>query len=122
MAGLPRVLVTGGAGLLGVNLLRHLAGKGYPPVSLDLAECSAADLAEKVAFHWGDIRNPEDIQQAMQGIDLVVHTAAALPRYAPADIYTTEVDGTRILLQAAQRQRVQRFIHISSTAVYGVPD
>ncbi|HLW00485.1 MAG TPA: NAD-dependent epimerase/dehydratase family protein [Ktedonobacterales bacterium] len=116
------VLVTGGAGFLGVNLLRHLAGKGYALASLDLAECTAPDLIEQVTFHRGDIRDPDAVQQALQGIDLVVHTAAALPRYATADIYTTEVDGTRTLLQEAQRQQVQRFIHISSTAVYGVPD
>lgn len=122
MAELPRVLVTGGAGFLGINLLRALAGKGYSLVSLDLAECPAPDLADKVTFHQGDIRDPHAAQRAMQGIDLVVHTAAALPRYATADIYSTEVDGTRTLLQAAQRQQVRRFIHISSTAVYGVPD
>ena len=60
------------------------------------------------------------VEQAMQDVDLVVHTAAALPRYSTADIYTTEVDGTRS--QAAQRQQVRRFLHISSTAVYGIPD
>jgi nucleoside-diphosphate-sugar epimerase len=117
-----RVLVTGGAGFLGVNLLRSLAGKGYTLASLDLAESTAPDLAGKVTFYRGDIRDPRAVQQAMQGVDLVVHTAAALPRYAVADIYTTEVDGTRTLLQEAQRQQVQRFIHISSTAVYGIPD
>jgi nucleoside-diphosphate-sugar epimerase len=116
-----RVLVTGGAGFLGVNLLRYLVGKGYALASLDLAESTAPDLADKVTFHQGDIRNPHIVQQAMLDVDLVVHTAAALPRYSVKDIYTTEVDGTRTLLQVAQQQ-VQRFIHISSTAVYGVPD
>jgi nucleoside-diphosphate-sugar epimerase len=118
----PRVLVTGGAGFLGVNLLRHLAGKGYTLVSLDLAASTAPDLADKVTFQQGDIRDPRAVEQAMQDVELVVHTAAALPRYSTADIYTTEVDGTRTLLQAAKRQQVRRFVHISSTAVYGVPD
>jgi nucleoside-diphosphate-sugar epimerase len=58
----------------------------------------------------------------MHGVDQVVHCAAALPLYDPKDIFTTDVEGTRTLLEAAQRQGVQRFIHISSTAVYGVPD
>jgi nucleoside-diphosphate-sugar epimerase len=58
----------------------------------------------------------------MQGVDLVVHTAAALPLYSPKDIFSTDVEGTRTLLETACRHNVSRFIHISSTAVYGVPD
>lgn len=117
-----RVLITGGAGFLGVNLLRHLAAKDYTLVSFDLADHTAPDLAGKVSFLKGDIRDPRAVEQAMQGVDLVIHAAAALPRYPKADIYTTEVDGTRTILQAAQRQGAQRVIHISSTAVYGIPD
>lgn len=58
----------------------------------------------------------------MAGADIVIHTAAALPLYTPEDIYTTDVVGTRILLEQAVAYGVKRFIHISSTAVYGVPD
>lgn len=55
-------------------------------------------------------------------MDIVVHTAAALPLYRPADILSTEVDGTRCVLTAAREGGVRRVIHVSSTAVYGVPD
>jgi nucleoside-diphosphate-sugar epimerase len=58
----------------------------------------------------------------MQGIDVVVHTAAALPLYRKEDIYSTDIEGTRNLLEAAFASGVQRFIHVSSTAVYGIPD
>jgi nucleoside-diphosphate-sugar epimerase len=58
----------------------------------------------------------------MAGIDVVVHAAAALPHYTPQDIYTTDVEGTRIVLDAAHRAGIKRAIHISSTAVYGIPD
>ena len=51
-----------------------------------------------------------------------MHSAAALPLYPPADIYTTDVDGTRIVLEAAHAHGVERVVHISSTAVYGIPD
>ena len=70
----------------------------------------------------GDIRDPRAVDEAMAGVDLVVHTAAALPLYSPDDIYTTDVDGTRVVLEAALRHGVQRAVHISSTAVYGIPD
>jgi len=53
---------------------------------------------------------------------VVVHTAAALPLYKKEDIFSTDIEGTRTLLAAAQKQGVQRFVHVSSTAVYGIPD
>src|SRR3712207_7125731 len=62
------------------------------------------------------------IYEAMEGADLVVHTAAALPLYSPEDIYTTDVEGTRNVLDAALRHGIKRVAHVSSTAVYGIPD
>jgi nucleoside-diphosphate-sugar epimerase len=120
--GMPTVLVTGGAGFLGVNLLRYLRVRGYGLVSLDIAAFTYADLQGHVRIVTGDIRNPADVEQAIQGVDLVVHCAAALPLYTPRDIHTTDVDGTRTVLEAAHRHRVSRVVHISSTAVYGIPN
>ena len=54
--------------------------------------------------------------------DIVIHTAAALPLYKKEEIFTTDVDGTSNLLESAFDAKVKRFIHISSTAVYGIPD
>jgi len=51
-----------------------------------------------------------------------VHAAAALPLYKPADIFSTDVEGTRTVLAEAQRAGARRVVHISSTAVYGIPD
>ena len=53
---------------------------------------------------------------------MVVHCAAALPLYSREDIFSTDVEGSRILMDAAHRHGVKRFVFISSTAVYGVPD
>ena len=58
----------------------------------------------------------------MKNVDFVVHTAAALPLYSKKDIYTTDVLGTRNLLEEAKTLGIERFVHISSTAVYGVPN
>ena len=58
----------------------------------------------------------------MQNIDIVVHTAAALPLYKKEDIFSTDIDGTRNVLEEAFNKKVKRVIHISSTAVYGIPD
>jgi len=116
------VLVTGGAGFLGINLLRYLHARGYDLVSLDFADFTYPDMADKVFIVKGDIRDPKAVAKAMQGVDLVVHAAAALPLYTPEDIHTTDVDGTRTVLEAARQAGVERAVHISSTAVYGIPD
>jgi nucleoside-diphosphate-sugar epimerase len=77
---------------------------------------------DEYRYFVGDIRDKEAVRKAMVGIQLVVHTAAALPLYSKEDIYSTDVDGTRNLLEEAYKNKVDRFVHISSTAVYGVPD
>lgn len=116
------VLVTGGSGFLGINLLRYLDARGYRLVSLDIEEFTYPDMRAKVKAIRGDIRDTAAVERAMEGVDLVVHCAAALPLYTAEDIYTTDVEGTRNVLEAARRHGVERAVHISSTAVYGIPD
>ena len=115
-------LVTGGAGFLGINLIRYLLARGQRVASLDIAPLDYPDVAGRVRAITGDIRDAQAVQSALEGVDVVVHAAAALPLYTPADIFSTEVDGTRIVLEAAFLEGVGRVIHISSTAVYGIPD
>jgi nucleoside-diphosphate-sugar epimerase len=116
-----RVLITGGAGFLGINLTRHLLSRGYAVASLDVEEFDYPER-DRVEIIKGDIRNKALVDRAVEGADFVVHTAAALPLYSPHDIYTTDVEGTRNVLDASLRHGVKRFVHVSSTAVYGIPD
>ena len=117
-----KFLITGGSGFLGINLIRHLHSHGEDVVSLDIVEFDYPDMNDKIQKVHGDIRDKNAVQKAMQGVDVVVHTAAALPLYKPEDIFSTDIEGTRNLLEEAAKQKVKRFIHISSTAVYGIPD
>lgn len=115
-------LITGGAGFLGINLTRHLLHKGQSVVSLDLAPFDYEDVKSRVRIHTGDIRDRAAVDRAMEGVDVVVHTAAALPLYKKQDILTTDIDGTRTVIASAHAHGIKRFIHVSSTAVYGIPD
>jgi len=114
-------LITGGAGFLGINLVRYLLARGHRIVTLDIADFDYPERG-RISEIRGDIRDRAQVDQAMQGVDIVIHTAAALPLYTEQDIMTTDVDGTRNVIDSAFRHGAERFIHVSSTAVYGIPD
>jgi nucleoside-diphosphate-sugar epimerase len=118
-----KVLVTGGSGFLGINLIRHLLSKGITDIiSLDLVEFDYPEH-DRIQAVVGDIRDKDAVARCMEGVNWVIHTAAALPLYTETEIMTTDVDGTRNLVEAADASgTVERFVHISSTAVYGIPD
>ncbi len=115
-------LITGGAGFLGINLVRFLLKKGHKVTSLDIASFDYDDVRDRVHIVQGDIRDQAAVDRATAGTDVVVHCAAALPLYKKKDILSTDLDGTRNVLRAAAKCAVERVIHISSTAVYGIPD
>ena len=117
-----KVYITGISGFLSINLVRYLLANGYDQIAgIDLVDFDYPER-DKIEFLQGDIRNPEDLRKSMKGADIVIHTAAALPLYTKEEIFSTDIDGTRNVLNLASEYGVKRFIHISSTAVYGVPD
>lgn len=117
-----KVLITGGAGFLGINLIRYLMKNGVNDIrSLDISKFNYPEK-DRVDIITGDIRNKKTVASAMDNVEIVIHTAAALPLYKKDDIYSTDVEGTKNLLEEAYERGVKRFIHISSTAVYGIPD
>ena len=90
-------------------------------VRLDIAPFDYPER-DAVKVLEGDIRDMDAVRVAMEGVDLVVHAAAALPLYSAEEIFSTDVDGIRNVLEAAYETGVDRLVHISSTAVYGIPD
>jgi hypothetical protein len=115
-----RYLITGGAGFLGINLCRFLLPRGAALRSLDIAPFDYPERGAVEAL-LGDIRDTTTVDHAMTGVDIVVHCAAALPLSSRQEIFSTNVEGTRILLESAVDHRASRFINISSTAIYGIP-
>ena len=118
-----KVLVTGGSGFLGINLIRFLRTKGVDEIRvLDIADFDYPEKGEPwLKFTLGDVRDIPAVEKVTDGCDVVVHCAAALPLYSEKDIYTTEVDGSKNVLNAARKFNLDRHVQISSTAVYGVP-
>jgi nucleoside-diphosphate-sugar epimerase len=116
----PRVLITGGAGFFGQLLVHELLEAGLEVRSLDVLPLEDGELRGAVDHRLGDVRDPEAVGQAVQGCEVVVHNAALVPvTRARRDFFTVNVDGTRVVLDAARREGVRHAVHISSSAVYG---
>ncbi|MFQ6069909.1 MAG: NAD-dependent epimerase/dehydratase family protein [Candidatus Aminicenantales bacterium] len=117
-----RVLITGGSGFLGINLVRYLLNKGKFHISvLDIADFDYPEK-DKIVFKKGDIRDKELVAELIKKSDIVIHAAAALPLYKNKEIFSVDVEGTKTLLNEAYKCDVERVVYISSTAVYGIPD
>lgn len=114
-------LITGGSGFLGINLCRYLLRNDQAVRTLDIApfEYPEVNVVEAIL---GDIRDPHALERAMTGVEIVVHAAAALPLSRREDIFSTDAEGTRKVLETAFRCGASRVIFISSTSVYGIPD
>lgn len=122
-----RALVTGGAGFIGSHLVTFLLQKGLQVRVLD--NFSSGHRANLPSSHprlkvlEGDIRDPEKVQQAVQGTDFIFHLAAfiSVPKSleTPLSCLDVNVNGTAALLEAARHSGVQRVVLASSAAVYG---
>ena len=89
-------LITGGAGFMGINLVRFLLARGHGVRSYDIAPFDYPE-ADRISVIHGDIRNTDLHPQAFDGVDVVVHCAAALPLCPREEIFSTEVYGTRLM-------------------------
>lgn len=127
-----KILVTGGAGFIGSNFIRHVLAldKGYKVVNYDkltyagnLANLESVAENPNYSFVRGDICDAAAAEDAMRGCDTVVHFAAEshVDRsiYEPAPVIETNLTGTFIMLQVARKLHMERFVHISTDEVYG---
>jgi dTDP-glucose 4,6-dehydratase len=127
-----KILVTGGAGFIGSNFIRYALNSGadYSIVNYDnltyagnLANLESIAGKPNYRFVKGDVCDPAAVEMAMRGCDAVVDFAAEshVDRsiYEPAPVIQTNVTGTFVLLEAARRLSILRFVHISTDEVYG---
>jgi dTDP-glucose 4,6-dehydratase len=127
-----RILVTGGAGFIGSNFIRHVLSlnKGYTIVNYDkltyagnLANLDSVSEHPNYSFVRGDICDAVAAEEVMRSCNAVVHFAAEshVDRsiYEPAPVIETNVTGTFVMLQVARKLHIERFVHISTDEVYG---
>jgi dTDP-glucose 4,6-dehydratase len=130
-----RVLVTGGAGFIPSNFIRHLLAKtAYDVVSLDALTYAGnvdnlADVMshERLSFVHGDIRDVDLVREVVAEVDVIVNAAAESHveksiAEGAREFVTTNVEGTQILLDAVREAPVERFILFSSSEVYGTAE
>ena len=118
-----RWAITGGAGFLGLHLSRRLLADGHDVRTLDVAPLDEPELERSVEELRGDVRDLDSVRKLVDGVDVAVHSAAALPIQASREaIRSVNVGGTENVLQASNDAGVRRVVFISSTAVYGVPE
>jgi dTDP-glucose 4,6-dehydratase len=127
-----RILITGGAGFIGSNFIRYVLGtqNGFAVVNYDkltyagnLANLESVAKDPNYTFIKGDICDAPLLERAMRGCSAVVHFAAEshVDRsiYEPSTVIHTNVTGTFVLLEAARKLAISRFVHVSTDEVYG---
>ena len=113
-------LVTGGSGYFGSLLVQRLAKAGHRVRVLDLNDSD--QRPSDVELIIGDIRDRDVVRRAVTGCDVVFNNVAQVPLAKDeALLRSVNVDGTDLLLQESMRAGVGKFVHTSSSAVFGIP-
>lgn len=120
---MPRALVTGGTGFIGSNIALRLVEKRWE-VRILARQGANLSLLEGGPFEFatGDVLSPETLPAAMQGIDVVFHAAGVVDywRQGVERMLEVNIRGTRNVMEAALNARIERVVHISSTAALGI--
>lgn len=119
----PKILVTGASGFVGRHLVAKLRSLGRPTKCLLRESSSRSHLVELGAeLVQGDIRNPDFIRESLKGCETLVHCAAMVSDWGTVEeIREANVLFTQRLVQAAEAEKIKKFVHLSTTDVYGHP-
>jgi dihydroflavonol-4-reductase len=119
-----KALVTGATGFVGAAVARALLAEGWQVRALVRGGSDRRNIATlAVEQAVGDLTDPASLERALEGCEAAFHVAADYRLWAPQprELYRTNVDGSRHLLDAAQRAGVRRIVYTSSVATVGIP-
>jgi len=116
-----KILITGGAGFLGLHLTKYFEEQGAILTLIDIAPYDPHEYSSKHKLIMCDVRNSKELDKHIKDQDYVIHAAAALPLSKKEDIFSTNIEGTRNVLTSSLKHNIKRVVYISSTAVYGIP-
>ena len=120
-----KILVTGGTGFIGAYIIKELVEKGYPVRAIrrsnKLPFFISTDILNKVEWVTGDVLDVISLNEAMQGVDAVIHSAAVVSfdKKERKQMYNTNVDGTANVVNLALENGIKKLIHISSISALG---
>jgi nucleoside-diphosphate-sugar epimerase len=119
-----RIAVTGAAGFIGSAVAERLAADGAKVIGIEVSPALAEGVGSAVAeSRVADISDPAAITEALEGVQLVVHTAAYVREWGEMDEFIrVNVVGTTNVLDAAEAAGAERVVHLSSVVVYGYED
>jgi dihydroflavonol-4-reductase len=120
-----KILITGGTGFLGAYIIRALIEKGYAVRAIHRSNKVPAfipkEIFDKVEWVEGDILDVVSLEDAMEGMDTVIHSAAivSFSEKQRKEMYAVNVEGTANVVNVALEKNISRFVHISSIAAVG---
>jgi dihydroflavonol-4-reductase len=119
------ILVTGGTGFLGSYIIKHLVEKGYAVRAIrrsnKLPFWIPKEIFDKVEWIEGDVLDVVALDEAMEGVDTVIHSAAVVSfvKKERQNMYNVNVDGTANVVNMMLEKNIRRLVHISSVAALG---
>ena len=121
-----KVFITGGTGFLGSYIIKELVEKGYSVRAIRRSNSRvpfyiSSHILDKVEWVEGDVLDVVSLEEWMEGMDIVIHSAALVSfrKSERKEMYKVNVDGTANVVNAALEKNIKRFVHISSIAALG---
>jgi nucleoside-diphosphate-sugar epimerase len=120
-----KILITGGTGFLGAYIIKHLVEKGYAVRAIrrsnKLPVFIPAEILNSVEWVEGDVLDVVSLEDAMDGVDIVIHSAAivSFDKKEQKQMYKVNAEGTANVVNIALEKNIKRFVHISSIAALG---
>lgn len=108
------ILLTGASGFIGSHFLDRAPAGLRIRCLVRAASASKIKKTPSIEILEGDLLSPDTVEKAVQNVEIIIHLGALLRKSRPEDVYKVNVEGTRLLLEKAQKANVRRFVFVST--------